>query len=100
MVAYLNLEKAELTEEKQKEANKASISEIGDEGKNRLRFDPEDHTRIEEITEDGVINVISESSFGYISLDVKLDDEDLITLIGLITKRMNKFKAVIEGLKS
>lgn len=100
-MAYLNLEKAELTPEKIAEANKAAIDELGSpEAKEQLRFDPEDLTRIEEITEDGTINVISESKLGYISIDVKLDDEDIITLIGLITKRMNKFKAVIEGLKS
>lgn len=99
-MVYMNLEKKEFSKEKLDQANKESISEIGDEGNELIRFnDEKDKTHIEDIEEDGTIQIVSESKYGYISIDVRLTDDDLIDLIGLVTKRLNKFKSVIESLK-
>ena len=99
-MVYMNLEKKEFSAEKLASANKYAIEEIGDDCKDNLRFDDDgDKASIEEVGDDGTLFVMSESKYGTISFDVKLSDDDLIDLIGLVTKRLNKFKSVIESLK-
>lgn len=99
-MVYLNLKKEEFTPEKIKEAEKQSMDELGDEeGKGYLRFDDDEAIpTIEEIT-DEEINVIVDGKFGYISLDLKLTADDLIALVELAVKKLNKYKTIIEGLK-
>ena len=99
-MTYINFVKSEFSKEKLDEANKLAIDESGDpDGKTMLRFDLEDTPRIEEIKEDGTIDIVSENKLGFISLDLRLSDENILDLISVMVKRLNKFKAVLEGLK-
>lgn len=99
-MVYMNLEKKEFSEEKIKEYHKEAISEIGDDGgkSSLLCVDNADVVVIDEI-EDGEIHAHSESRFGYVSFDIKLDSDDMIELIEQIVKKMNKFKTLLESLK-
>lgn len=99
-MVYITINKDFLNKTK-KEAEDKAIKEFGaEDGSNLFYYDVNDSdTRIDEITEDGKINVVNESPFGYISFNIKLEDEDYITLAGLIIKKLNKFKSVVESLK-
>ncbi len=100
-MVYLNLTKSEFSAEKLNSANKEAISEMGDEdGKDSLLFDKDgDKMEISEINDDGSISVTSDGPLGYIDITVKLTDEDIINMVSMLVKRLNKFKAVLEGLK-
>ena len=96
-MVYMNLEENEFTPTKIKEKNKEAISAGCETG--ILCEDNEDKVEIDEITEEGVISAHCESKFGYVSFDILLDSEDMVTLITSIVKKMNKFKSLIESLK-
>lgn len=54
---------------------------------------------IDEIQEDGTILLSAATRDGnYISIGFKLSDDDLIDVMGMVVKRINKFKTVLEGL--
>ena len=98
-MVYLNLNKQYLEKTKEK-ANKLAISEMGDDCKDLLMWDLNDkEVVIDQIEEDGTIDAHSDSDIGYVSFKVKLTDDDLIAIITIMNKRMNKFKNVLESLK-
>lgn len=96
----MNLEGKEFTPEKIKKAKADYESEIG-ENPDGILFcvDNGDTTRIDEIDDEGVIHVVSESSYGYVSVDVKMDTDDLIRMVEITVKKLNKFKSLLESLK-
>ena len=98
-MTYINLD-GNFIDSNRKKANKDAVRMEG-EGTNNLLWEelPKDEVSIEEISDDGVINVVSSSDLGYISIYVRLDDEGMMKLITIAVKRLNKFKAVLEGLK-
>ena len=98
-MVYISLEKTAL-EKSIPEANKEAISEMGEDGEDCCIWYLDDQeTRIDEISEDGTLEVSSESELGYISFSIKLTEEDIITLTELLIKRLNKFRAVMQSLK-
>ena len=99
-MVYITANK-EFVEKTSEKANKDAISEFHgeDEPGKSLLWDLEDQYSEIEITEDGRIKVVSDSKFGFISVDVALTSEDLVKIVELVVKRLNKFKNVIEGLK-
>jgi hypothetical protein len=99
-VIYLNLDK-NFVDKHLKEWNEEAIKEFGKEGKDMYLFNDEEDARIEDIEEDaGKFNVVCETSkIGYISLDVKMTTDDLLSLIELAVKKLNKFKTILEGMK-
>lgn len=98
-MAYINLEK-EFLEKNKIEMEKLSISEIGEDGKDCLRYDDDCIGHIDEINPDSISVTLEASKIGYISFDVKLDDDDYIQLIENAVKKMNKLKNIMESLKS
>ena len=97
-MVYLSLDK-EFFEKNIKSMNQEAISELGEEGKNVLRFSDGFNGKIEEITGDIINIVIDHPKLGYISVDVKLDEDDYIKFIENINKKLNKFKTLLESLK-
>jgi len=96
---YINLKKDFLTRTKQS-ANKKAIDELGEEeGINSLLY-PElpAKVEIEEITEHSLLLSVS-SELGFFSIDVELGQEELIELISIAVKKLNKFKGILESLK-
>jgi hypothetical protein len=82
--------------------NDEAISELGEEeGKDCYLYMDSENARIEEIDEEnGELHIACETSkLGYISLDVELRADDLLDLIEIAVKKLNKFKTVLEGLK-
>lgn len=95
-MVYLSLEENEFSIEKIKEAS-AKAEELGADG--TLIFEDEfDKTRIDDYNGD-TITVVSESKFGYVAFNIKLDEEDLIHFIELGVKKLNKIKSAIESTK-
>ena len=91
-------------------ARALSIEENGDEdGKDDLRFGFDNGTKeggiissieIEEIdSETGTVVMTADTPLGYISMNAKLDMDDLIRLMEIAVKRVNKFKTILEGMK-
>lgn len=101
MGLFLSLNKDEFTPDKIKEYNKAAIEEYGNDesGKGALLMQEEIIGRVEEIEEDNINIVIDNSKYGYISCGVELTSQDLLELIEIAVKKLNKFKTVLEGLK-
>jgi hypothetical protein len=98
-MVYLNIDK-EFFEKNKNKAEKQSIEELGDEGKNNLIFDIiNDEVNIEEIDDTGKISISSKSDFGWVYTDVKLDNDDMLRLIELFVKKLNKFKSLLESIK-
>lgn len=95
---YISLDKAFLEKNKAK-AIEASINMSGKEGNDTLLFE-ETTDSIEEldIKEDS-IEVIVSNELGYFSLEIPLDTSDWETLLGIVIKRMNKMKTLLETLK-
>ena len=99
-MVYLNINK-DFFDKNKESMNKEAIEEMGDEGKDSYLFNDNEDGVIEEIDEEAsTINIKCETSqLGYISMDIKVDSEDLLSLIELAVKKLNKFKTVLEGLK-
>jgi hypothetical protein len=99
-VVYLNLDK-NFVDKHLKEWNEEAIKAFGEEGKDMYLFNDEEDARIEDIDEDaGELSVVCETSkIGYISLNVKMTTDDLLSLIELAVKKLNKFKTILEGMK-
>ena len=101
-MTYINIDRKVL-KKKEEEANKKAISEMGDEeGKDSLMFDSEN------IKEDGCyvsdingenISITLESDIVYVDLTATLSDEHIIKIVELATKKLNRLKTVMEGLK-
>ena len=85
MWAYIN--------EKFIEKNKSN-----DKENPKLHFEDDSMGQIDEI-EGSILHVINNGELGDFSFDVELDDDDMIAIAGLIVKKLNKFKAVLESLK-
>jgi len=82
--------------------NRKAIEEYGEEsGKECYLYEDEEVASIDEIDENGNwIKIVCETSpIGYISMYVDLDTDDLIRLIEIAVKKMNKFKNILESLK-
>ena len=86
--------------EKNKEkARKASIEFGGKEYEKSLQFDWLT-SEIEELSfEDDKIELQFSNPLGYFSINIPLDAEDLERLLGVVIKRMNKIKTMLETLK-
>ena len=99
-MVYLNLNKKEFSEKKQEEYNKTAISETGEEGKDDLRIDDDGKSKvyIEEIR-DGKMTIVAETNVGYISIDVIIDDDHIISMAEMLVKKLNKLKTALESLK-
>ena len=98
---WIRLDKAFL-DKSAKEAEELSISEMGKEdGKGYLTYNFDESTvEIEEIDEsDSTIIIRSNTELGDVYLTARLDIEDLITLIEVATKKLNKVKTVLEAVK-
>lgn len=101
-MVYMNLRKEAFSAKRIEEANAESIAEMGEEdGKENLIFDFSKCTaEISEIDENGTLTIdLDSTEFGFISVDVKLSDQDMIAIIGLAVKRFNKVKTMLESLK-
>ena len=98
-MVWLNINKKYFDENKEK-FNKEAISEYGEEeGRENYLINIDiDTTTIEEINEN-IITVCNKNEFGIIYIDIKLEEDDIIDLIKVITKKMNKIKAFLETLK-
>jgi hypothetical protein len=97
---WLSFDKAFL-DKNAEEAEKQSISDNGVDGKGTLVFNfDESNVSINEISESAsTLTVVSDTALGSIWLTVALDVEDLISLIEVATKKLNKVKAVLEAVK-
>lgn len=98
-MVYLNLDK-EFFEKNIKSMNQEAISELGDvDGKNMLTYSDNIIAKIEEIDGDIINVVMQHPKLGYISMEIKLDEDDYIKFIENINKKLNKFKTLLESLK-
>lgn len=97
-MVYLCLDK-EFVNNNLKKWNEQAISTIGEDGKDDYLFTDDEPVRISDITEDSISLICETSKIGYICLELKLDSDDLLSLIELAVKKLNKFKTVLEGLK-
>lgn len=98
-MVYLSLDK-EFFEKNINSMNQEAISELGDvDGKNILQYSDEVAGIIDEIDGDVITIVIDHPKLGYMSMNVKLDEDDYIKFIENINKKLNKFKTLLESLK-
>jgi len=97
-MVWISMPASELTAEKLAKAKKSSIENTQD-ADDRLFETNTDKVVLDEISDDGTIHIHSDSSFGYVGMEYKLDDEDWVELMNLFIKRLNKLKTVIEALK-
>ena len=95
----MNLNKEDFIAKKIEQYNKDAISEIGDDAKEMLLCeDNNDKVEIDEF-DNGTITAHSSSKFGYVSFQIRLDDDDIISIIEYLNKRMNRFKNILESTK-
>lgn len=75
--------------------------EFGEEAKDQILFSEleENEVCLEIDSERQELNVSFDSQLGYFSIDIPISDEDLITLIEIVTKKINRFKTALEALK-
>lgn len=98
-MTYINID-GKFFDSTREKARKDEIASSGEEDSDSLLWeDLKEETRIEEINEDGSINLVYNSDLGYISLVAYLDDDDLVRLVNIAIKKMNKLKSVLESLK-
>ena len=81
--------------------NKEAIDEIGEEdGKNTYLYMDDKSMKIQKMDDEGNITVACETSkFGYFSADIELTVKDLLGLIEIAVKKLNKYKSLLESLK-
>ena len=98
---YLNIYEPDFLKEKAG-ARKRAINALAESGKTdflwddiELKFDPTESPSFK----DGKMRIAGELPFGYISLDFDIDIETVVEVIEFYQKRLNKMKAVLEGLK-
>jgi len=95
---YVNLNEKFL-ERTKKKAKEKSISESGDDGKDNLMYEEiNENIVIDEITDEHIL-VSIDSDLGYISFEIPLTADVLEDLLGMVIKKMNKIKTLIESLK-
>jgi len=98
-MVYLSLNKS-FVEKNLEKWHRAAIDELGEEGKDQLLFYDDAEARLELSESDASFEVfVPDPILGYISLTVTPNSDEWIDLITVLVKRMNKFKAVLEGLK-
>ena len=103
---YLNID-SEFLERKRQEMEKAAKDDFGSEdGKSRLVYAISEeqadavNTRIEEIDADSnTITVVAETELGDVWLTAELTIDQLISLIEVATKKLNKAKTLLETIK-
>lgn len=86
-------------EKRKKTANEASIKEFDEEG----FYLPSENVSIEElkIDDSGHFRIgIDVPTLGCLSIETELDDETMISLLTFAIKRANKYKSLVESLKS
>lgn len=99
-MVYLSLNK-EFFEKNIKKMNQEAITELGEEeGKNILQFSDEFQGYIDEIDGNLIDVTIEHPNLGNIYIPIKLDDDDYIKIIENVTKRLNKFKSLVESMKN
>jgi len=102
-MTYIDI-RGDYLDKHRKEARDSAISSYGaddEDSKHSLLFDKltKNEVEIQEITEQGEISVSFTNELGYFSFEFKPDYDDLTDLIGVLVKKLNKMKAVVEGLK-
>ena len=100
-MVYLSLEK-EFVDKNLEKWNKDAIEELGREGgKYSYLYYDDEKAKIDEIDEEHnrILIACETSKVGYISMEVELTAEDLLRLIEIAVKKLNKFKTILEGLK-
>lgn len=102
-MVYIDLNKGFL-DNNRASAQKEAENTYGNytESKTQLIFSDlikEDEYEITEITQDGEVSINFTNELGYFSFDFNLDYDQLVELIAVLVKKLNKMKAVVEGLK-
>ena len=100
-MVHISMDK-EFVDKNLEEWNERAKEEYGEEGgKDTYLYEDEEVGYIDEIDENGKwLKVVCETSkLGYISMMIDLDIDDLIRLIEIAVKKLNKFKTILEGLK-
>jgi len=97
---YINLNQ-EFYNKTLKEAEKEAISIMGDEAKGKDAQWTFDNINVEdwELDESGNLWIAMDTKLGYVSMTIPITDDMMESLISMITKRLNKFKSMIESLK-
>lgn len=95
----LNLSKDYLERTKEKAAERA-LKEFGEEAKDELYY-PSLDAKFDELGIDGNgrVSISADTEVGYISVELQPTATDLLPLIELSVKRLNRFKTVLESLK-
>ncbi len=95
---YLSLEEEFLNKNKEQMKGEAK-AELGNDGEGKLLYVPDPiAVRIEEI-DDTTISLVSEGKHGYICMSATLGTDEMIKLLEIATKKLNKLKTVIEAVK-
>jgi hypothetical protein len=95
----MNLNK-EFIDKNLESMNKNALSRFGDvDGKNDYLFEDGVHGTIEEIDDNRFGIIVDNPELGFFTVDIDLDDNDLVRLLEMAVKKMNKFKNLLESLK-
>ena len=97
---YMNLDK-KFVDDNLSKWNKDAIEEFKDmEGKeNNYLFSDEYEGSVDQIKEDSISIIIDHPKLGFISTEIKMDKDDMLSLLEMAVKKMNKFKTLLESLK-
>lgn len=99
-MVYAVLNESEFTGSKLIDKQKETVKEGLEKGTLLYQCDDgKQNNRVEEIDDSGELWIVSETPLGYYSCNVKLDDETIIKIIEITTKRLNKFKSLLESMK-
>ena len=83
-----------------KRMNEEAISKLGTrDGCDGYMYTDDTRAVIEDISDSSITINLDHPKIGFFSFDVKLDEEDLISLLEMCVKKMNKFKTILETLK-
>ena len=97
-MVYLNID-SEYFEKNKDKFLKTAKEEFGDENSKSYLYIDEIEGQISEIEDNKIFITIENSPIGYISMDVSISTDDLVKLLEIAVKKMNKYKTVLESLK-
>ncbi|MDO8623184.1 MAG: hypothetical protein Q7R52_02965 [archaeon] len=100
-MSYISIDK-EFFEKTKEKAFEREKEQNGEDAKSYLYEDKNlgsETITIDEIQDNGTISFNIINDLGYFSFELPLDDDNLIGIVSIITKRLNKFKSVLESLK-
>jgi hypothetical protein len=98
-MVYISLDKEYLEENKER-MNKEAIDELGEDGKDVLLYIDNRFAEVDEINENLILTANCNSDIAYISVDIKLKDEDILRIIELVAEKFEKYKEAIRKLSS